>query len=106
MCNKIMRILNKILFGNFLINRGVSKNWKLVACFFVMAIIMIFSSHSIDKKIILISDLKNNITNLESQFIENRQKVMKLRMETNVALSMREKEIKNYNNPPLKIIVY
>ena len=100
-----MSLLNKIMFGNFLINKGISKNWKLVICFFMMAVVMIFSSHSTDKKIIYISDLKNNIKVLESNFIENRKKVMKLKMETNVASVMKVRELRNYNNPPKKIII-
>ena len=100
-----MNFLNKILFGNFLINKGISKNWKLVICFFIMAVVMIFSSHSTDKKIIYIGDLKNNITVLESNFIESRKKVMKIKMETNVASVMKVRELRNYNNPPKKIII-
>ena len=40
---------------------------------------MIFSSHSVDEKIILISDLKNEVSVLHSEFIDSRKKVMKLK---------------------------
>ena len=46
-----MNKINKIILGNFLIEEGSLKKWKLITFLFIMAIIMIFSSHSIDKKI-------------------------------------------------------
>ena len=100
-----MNKINKIIFGNFLIEEGSFKSWKLVTFLFIMAIIMIFSSHYIDKKIILIGDLKNDVSVLESEFVENRKSVMKLKMESNVASAMKERGIKSFNKPPKKIIV-
>ena len=100
-----MNKINKIILGNFLIEEGSLKNWKLVTFLFIMAIIMIFSSHSIDKKIILIGDLKNDVSVLESKFLENRKRVMKLKMESNVSSIMKERGIKSFNTPPKKIIV-
>ena len=47
-----MSLINKILLGNFLIEKNIFKNWKLVVYLFIMAIVMIFSSHLVDKKII------------------------------------------------------
>ena len=66
---------------------------------------MIFSSHLVDKKIISISDLKNEISVLESEFLENRKRVMKLKMESNIALLMKESNIKSSKKPPKKIII-
>ena len=100
-----MNKINKIILGNFLIEEGSLKNWKLVTFLFIMAIIMIFSSHSIDKKIIFIGDLKNDVSVLESKFLENRKSVMKLKMESNVSSIMKERGIKSFNKPPKKIIV-
>ena len=48
---------------------------------------------------------KNEISALESEFLENRKKVMKLKMESNVALLMKERKIKTSNKPPKKIII-
>ena len=100
-----MNKINKIILGNFLIEEGSLKNWKLVTFLFIMAIIMIFSSHYIDKKIILIGDLKNDVSVLESEFVDNRKSVMKLKMESNVTSVLKDRGIKNFNNPPQKIIV-
>ena len=102
---KNMSKINKIVLGNFLIEEGSLRNWRFVIFLFTMAILMIFSSHSVDKKIISISDFKNEISVLESKFLENRKKVMKLKMESNVALLMKERKIKTSNKPPKKIII-
>ena len=42
---------------------------------------------------------------MQSQFIENRKKVMKLKMESNVATIMKVRKIKSSTNPPKKIII-
>ena len=100
-----MRLINKILLGNFLIEKNIFKNWKLVVYLFIMAIVMIFSSHLVDKKIIKISDLENEISYLESKYVENRKKVMELKMHSNVISEMKKIGLKNYNIPPKKILV-
>ncbi len=100
-----MNSINKIILGNFLIEEGSIRNWRFVIFLFIMAIIMIFSSHLVDKKIILISDFKNEISVLESEFLENRKSVMKLKMESNVVSLMKERKIKSSKKPPKKIII-
>jgi hypothetical protein len=100
-----MSNINKIILGNFLIEEGSFKNWKFIIFLFIMAVIMIFSSHSIDNKIISIADLKYEISVLESEFLDNRKRVMNLKMESNVRLFMKERKIKSSINPPKKIII-
>ena len=97
--------LKKILLGNFLINNSAIKGWKYVIFLFVICLVMIYSSHSVDSKIIEISELKNEISVLQSSFIENRKKVMILKMESTVATQMKERGIKSSITPPQKIII-
>lgn len=97
--------LKKILLGTFLVEEGSYKNWRFITFLFLLCFVMIFSSHSIDEKIILISDLKNEVSVLHSEFIDSRKKVMKLKMETNVAAIMSDRKIKSSTNPPKKIII-
>ena len=97
--------LKKILLGTFLVEEGSYKNWRFITFLFLLCFVMIFSSHSIDEKIILISDLKNEVSVLHSEFIDSRKKVMKLKMETNVADIMSDRKIKSSTNPPKKIII-
>ena len=70
-----------------------------------MCLMMIYSSHLVDSKIITISELKNETSILKSNFIEGRKKVMKLKMESNVTDVMFEKGIKSSTIPPKKIVI-
>lgn len=97
--------LNKIILGKFLINDGSIKNWGYVLFLFTICLIMIYSSHSVDSKIIKISELKNEISVLQSNFISKRKKVMKLKMESNVSLVMSDRNIESSTIPPNKIII-
>ena len=100
-----MNQINRIVLGNFLIQKSSYKKWKFVIFLFIMAIIMIFSSHLVDKKIISISDFKYQISVLESEFLENRKRVMKLKIESNIVLLMKERNIKSSKQPPKIIII-
>jgi|TARA_B100000780_G_scaffold177963_1_gene124761 hypothetical protein len=97
--------LKNILLGTFLVEEGSKKNLRFVIFLFLLCFVMIYSSHSVDQKIILISDVKNEVSILQSEFIDNRKKVMKLKMESNVASVMIDKKIKSSTNPPKIIII-
>jgi hypothetical protein len=97
--------LKKIILGKFLINEGSIKNWGYVFFLFTICLIMIYSSHSVDSKIIKIGDLKNEISVIQSKFINKRKEVMILKMESNVSLVMDDRNIKSSTTPPKKIII-
>jgi hypothetical protein len=97
--------LKQIVLGNFLIDEGSFRKWRYVIFLFSMCLIMIYSSHLVDSKIIKISELKNETSVLKSDFIEGRKKVMKLKMESNVTELMFERQIKSSTIPPKKIVI-
>ena len=97
--------LKQIVLGNFLIDEGSFRKWRYVIFLFSMCLIMIYSSHLVDSKIITISELKNETSILKSDFIEGRKKVMKLKMESNVTDVMFERQIKSSTIPPKKIVI-
>ena len=66
---------------------------------------MIYSSHLVDSKIIKISELKNEISLLQSNFINKRKEVMILKMESNVLVVMNDRNIESSTIPPKKIII-
>jgi len=49
--------------------------------------------------------LKNEISVLQSRFINKRKEVMKLKMESNVSLVMIDRSITSSSTPPKKIII-
>ena len=97
--------LKKILLGNFLIDEGSIKNWGYIFFLFTICLIMIYSSHLVDSKIIKISELKNEISLLQSNFINKRKEVMILKMESNVLVVMNDRNIESSTIPPKKIII-
>ncbi|MBT5392416.1 MAG: S-adenosyl-methyltransferase, partial [Flavobacteriaceae bacterium] len=91
--------LKKIILGKFLINDGSIKNWGYVFFLFTICLIMIYSSHLVDSKIIKISELKNEISLLQSNFINKRKEVMILKMESNVLVVMNDRNIESSTIP-------
>ncbi len=95
----------KILKGTFLVSDDSFKNWKFIIFFSALAIVMIASSHSADKKVYEIARLKNEVSEMRSAFIDGRSRLMKLKMESNIMEVMAVKGIMPSVIPPKKIKV-
>lgn len=95
----------KILKGTFLVSDDSFKNWRFILFISGLAIIMIASSHSADKKVYEIARLKNEVSEMRSAFIDGRSRLMKLKMESNIMEVMQEKQIAPSVIPPKKIKV-
>ena len=92
-----------ILKGAFLVNEGASKNWRFIVFLFFLAIVMISSAHRAEQKIVKIAQLNDELQALRSQFVEGREAIMHLKMESVVVAKMKEKGLKPSSNPPVKI---
>jgi len=95
----------KILKGTFLVSDDSFKNWRFIIFISVLAIVMIASSHSADKKVYEIARLKNEVNEMRSAFIDGRSRLMKLKMESGIVEVMKEKGIAPSAIPPKKIKV-
>ncbi len=94
-----------LLRGTFLISDDSFKNWKVILFISALAIVMIASSHSADKKVHEIARLNNEVKELRSQFYDGRTKLMDLKMESSVVTKMKQKGLVSSETPPQKIIV-
>lgn len=94
-----------ILKGTFLVSDDSFKNWRLIIFISCLAIVMIASSHSADKKVYEIARLKNEVNEMRSEFIDSRSKLMRLKMESEVIKVMSKKGIAPSVIPPKKIKV-
>jgi len=94
-----------ILKGTFLVSDDSFKNWRFIIFISVLAIIMIASSHSADKKVYDIARLKNEVKEMRSAFVDGRSKLMRLKMESHVNGVMKEKGLQPSVIPPKKIRV-
>jgi len=94
-----------ILKGKFLISEDSFKNWRAIIFISVLAVIMIASSHSADKKVLEIAQLNNEVKEWRSTFVEYRSKLMRLKMESSIIKKVAEKGIVPSTVPPKKIRV-
>ncbi|MFD1615465.1 FtsL-like putative cell division protein [Gelatiniphilus marinus] len=94
-----------ILKGTFLVSDDSFKNWRMILFVSGLAIVMIASSHSADKKVYEIARLKNEVNEMRSAFIDGRSKLMRLKMESAVVVKMKEKGLSPSVIPPKKIKV-
>ena len=78
MKNKIINIIR----GSFLVDEKSTSNWLYIFLFLVLSIVMISSSHSVDKKVYEIAALNEQIKSLRSEFVDTRTLLMTLKMES------------------------
>jgi hypothetical protein len=94
-----------ILKGTFLVSDDAFKNWRFILFISGLAIVMIASSHSADKKVYEIARLKNEVKEMRSAFVDGRSKLMMLKMESHVVKEMKQRGLAISENPPQKIKV-
>ena len=94
-----------ILRGTFLVSEDSFKNWKVIFFLSALALVMIASSHSLDKKVYEIAKLNNQVKELRSELYDGRTRLMQLKMESSVVKKMKEKGLAPSVIPPKKIIV-
>ncbi len=94
-----------VLRGTFLISEDSFKNWRFILFISFLAIVMIASSHSADRKVYEIARLNEEVKELRSEMIDGRTILMGLKMETTVIRKMADKGLVPSNIPPKKIIV-
>ncbi len=98
------RLIN-IIKGYFLINENSSGNWSFIIIFLALSIVMISSSHAVDKKVHNISKLNEEIKSLRSEFVDTRSNLMQYQMESSILIKLNEKGIVSSKKPPTKIVV-
>lgn len=91
--------------GKFLVSQDAVTHWQFILFCTGLAIIMIYSSHSAERKVHRIADINKEVKELRSQFVDARTRVMKLKMESTIIEKMKIKSIGPATSPPYKIIV-
>ncbi|MDY7394530.1 FtsL-like putative cell division protein [Aureibaculum sp. 2210JD6-5] len=102
---KAKQTLYNILKGKFLVDEGAPKNWYMLVFLAALALIMIASSHGIDKKVQEIAVLNKKMREKRDIFIATRSDLMKLKMESSIIKRLEEKGLFIPENPPQKIVV-
>jgi hypothetical protein len=99
------RGLLEILRGSFLVQEGATKNWRFILFVFFLAGLMIGASHRVDRKVMQIASLNNEIQNLKSRFAETRTRAMHVKLETEIKRNLSQRGFVSSTKPPTKIIV-
>lgn len=94
-----------ILRANFLISRDAVNNWRFIVFCTFLAIIMIASSHSAERKVHKIAGLHTEVRELKSEFVDRRSALMRIKMESTITQKMKNQGILPSENPPYKIKV-
>lgn len=81
------------------------KNWRMIIFLSVLAVVMIASSHSADRKVHEIARLTEEVKEYRSAFIDGRSILMDLKMESTIRRKLVSKEILPSTEPPKKIKV-
>ena len=97
--------INNILKGTFLISDDSFKNWRLIIFLSLLAIIMIASSHSADRKVHEIARLNEEVKQFRSAFIDGRTILMNLKKESTIQKKLSYIEVWPSDEPPKKIKV-
>lgn len=92
-----------VLKGKFLVDEDALKNWVLILFLTFLALMMISSSHSVDKKVQEIAKMNRAKKELRSQFIALRSDLMKMKMESNIEKQVVNKGLYVSTEPPIKI---
>ena len=94
-----------LLKMEFLINDDAFRNWRMIIYLSILALTMIASGHSADRKIFKIAQLNDKIKMLKSEFIEQRTNLMNFKMETKIIKELEPLGIGPAKIPPIKIII-
>ena len=94
-----------LLKMEFLINDDSFRNWRMIIYLSILALTMIASGHSADRKIFKIAQLNDKLKMLKSEFIEQRTDLMNLKMETKITKELQPMGIGPAKTPPIKIII-
>ncbi len=94
-----------ILSGKLLIDKDAAKNWKFILFCTLLAMIMIAFSHNAERKVHTIAKLEKNVHKLRSEFIDQREQLMRLKMKTSVSQRLENRGISISHERPYKIVV-
>lgn len=99
----VKEIVYGIFKGSFFTRETASKNWFIFLYVVVLLLVVIYSGHSVDKKIIKISELKEQQKELRAICIDVDVVLTKMVMESAVLEKVAKRGLVMVKNPPQKI---
>ena len=81
------------------------KNWRFVVFLSILALVMIGSSHTADKKVHRIARLSNEAKELKSEYLDVRKQLTQTKMESKLTAVMSKTGLQTSTIPPQKISI-
>lgn len=79
------------------------KNWRFIIFLSLLALVMIGSSHTADKKVHKIAQLSNEVKELKSEYLDVRKQSMQAKRESKITEAMARRGLELSVTPPQKI---
>ena len=95
-----MKLIKDLVKGDFLLNERVGKYAPFVFFLAFLAFISISSGHRVDKKVLKIAKMRNEVKELNSEYIETRSRLMIESTHTKVVQKAKEMGLEESKNPP------
>jgi hypothetical protein len=93
-----------ILKGKFLVDDGSMQNWRFVLFLVFLAFISISSSHWVDKKVVKINKLEEEVASLKAQYTDAHRELMKIQLEPEIMKQSEMLGIKLTDEQPYVLI--
>lgn len=94
-----------ILKGKVLLEEGAEKNWGMLLFLSFLALVMIATSHSAERKVYELASKKQQLKKYRSEFAMGRSHLMKLKMESYVKSKVKDMQLIPPSEPPIKLVV-
>lgn len=101
--SKLVDPIKGVVTGRFLVSEKWSRNWPFIIYLSFLALIMIASSHSAERKVHNISRLRTEMKELNSKHIDLRSRLMIESMEYKVVERAGTLGLVNSDEPPVII---
>jgi len=96
-----------VLRGEFLTDDSSVKNWRVIFFVVFLLLVMIWSAHSIQEKVVELERLKKLKKELRAEFIDTSTILMQMKLESNVRNKVKYMGLAPAKTPPQKIkVVY
>lgn len=92
-----------IIKGDFLLNERFRRNAPFVAYIAFLALLSIYSGHKVDSKVLQISKMRNQVKELNSEYIDTRSQLMIASTHTRVVQKAKDLGLEESKTPPKKI---
>lgn len=94
-----------IVRGSFLGNERITKFLPFAVYVTFLALVVIYYSHSADRKVHRINALRTEVDELKSEYLDTKTRLMQLGLESTVEERVAEQGLKTAEHPPVELVV-